>query len=429
MIELFCDSQDESALKKFRYVIFTLLNVCGIDKDNEISIFYGNRPNALYDISVINEPGASASNVPESHVVISEDIIAKSFELLVCGEEYGSQRDDKNRFLGKFSNRDSLLKPVVNYYGLVLRKAIEQAAAYKGITVENSERPFTVVLSHDVDNVTDKIPYIVLHRINKGFRLIKKRQLKKGLKQLLFTMKSIFSFYNCYWDFKEVTAMEEHYGCRSTFFFINGKGGRFGARYKLKYVGDIIRYLEENSFEVALHTNYYSYDNIARIRHEKEAIKKITKKAVAGCRNHYLRFEVPFTWWNLKEAGLKYDSTLGYTDLPGFRAGVAYPFYPFDPIKNKIIDILEIPMPIMDSAVFEPMEDKEAAWEKIAGILEETRKVGGTIAINFHSEVFYEKDFPGRKEIYERILQYIKENNGRGIPAREILENIESLEF
>ncbi len=52
---------------------------------------------------------------------------------------------------------------------------------------------------------------------------------------------------------------------------------------------------------------------------------------------------------SLDQAGLKYDISIGYCDSLGFRAGISYPYYPFNLEENKPFSVLEIPTVINNS--------------------------------------------------------------------------------
>ena len=39
-----------------------------------------------------------------------------------------------------------------------------------------------------------------------------------------------------------------------------------------------------------------------------------------GSRQHYLRWETPTTWQALEDAGIAYDTTVGFSSIGGFRA-------------------------------------------------------------------------------------------------------------
>jgi len=404
--------------KRYEYIVRTLLDIIGISYENDISIYFGENVSEDYDICIIANPNCQL-NTLNSDNIIEEDIISKAFYLISCQEEYESSKDCKGRFLASYSNND-FRKPLVNYYALRLKLALEQAANKKGITLKKRDRSFTVVLSHDVDNITDKNSYVFLHRSLECVKLFMKGKIKESLQKSLHAVKQLFNDYNPYWCFEEYMQIEESYGFRSSFYFINGDKGRYGARYELDRVQNIIEKLDKLGWEVGLHTNYFSYKNARKIRNEKETIEKILGKEVLGCRNHYLRFEVPKTWRTIKEAGLKYDTTLGYADSIGFRGGIAYPFYPYDLKEEEIIDILEIPMVIMDGSALSSEGDIKQCWGKIQAILDVVREVNGTIAINFHQRVLYNEEFPGWKDIYINILDYIRSYEGRGIDARTL---------
>jgi peptidoglycan/xylan/chitin deacetylase (PgdA/CDA1 family) len=344
-------------------------------------------------------------------------ILQKCFELLTCQEEYCSKRDEINRFLGKYSIRKDIHKPIVNY----MAKTLESKCANKSCTPK-TKKGFLVVLSHDVDNITDKNIYVLLSRLAKCLYYLKKLQLRRFMKQLGFTFKRLFSISNPYNNFDKYMSIEEEFGFRSTFFFMCGQKGRYGARYSINQVKQVMRRLSEQGWEIGLHTNFDSYDNVKKIKQEKKALEIALGEEIIGCRNHYLRFKVPDTWGKIKEAGFKYDSTLGFTDTLGFRAGIAFPFFPYNSLVEGIVRIIEIPLVIMDAAILHE-KCPENAWHEIKTILNETKNVNGVIALNFHQRILYEQEFPGWGDVYIKILQYIKENGGMGVTGKYIFDN------
>ena len=109
-------------------------------------------------------------------------------------------------------------------------------------------------------------------------------------------------------------------------------------------LGDIL----DNGCEVGLHGGPTTYSNPEEMKSKKEHLEKVLHKKVIGYRNHYLRFKVPVTWEYLHEAGFLYDVTFGYADCVGSRNGLCHPFKPFNLKTGKSIEILEIPLGIMD---------------------------------------------------------------------------------
>ena len=86
-------------------------------------------------------------------------------------------------------------------------------------------------------------------------------------------------------------------------------------------------------------------------------------------------------------------------------------------------------MGIMDAAFMYSTEDMDSVWQKMKHVLDETIKVKGTIAINFHMRTLYEEEFTGWADLYNRILKYIKDNGGRGLMGKEYCDEFIATEF
>ena len=96
---------------------------------------------------------------------------------------------------------------------------------------------------------------------------------------------------------------------------------------------------------------------------------------------HWLYFdeEAPA---RLDRAGFSYDSTVGYNETIGFRAGTAQAFKPFQAER-----MLELPLHIMDTALFYPsymnLSSKQAE-KAIDPLIENVARFGGALTINWH---------------------------------------------
>ncbi len=74
---------------------------------------------------------------------------------------------------------------------------------------------------------------------------------------------------------------------------------------------------------------------------------------VHGQRYHYLRLDPHSNFATLDSLGFLYDSTLGFADQPGFRAGIAQPFRPWDLEREQPLRLVEIPLAAMDVTLAE----------------------------------------------------------------------------
>ena len=241
--------------------------------------------------------------------------------------------------------------------------------------------------------------------------------------QLNLLLRKVFSTNNDYWNFEKYVGIEKIFNAKSSFYFITGKKGRYGARYDLKKLKNVIHYLKESGFDIGLHTNFYSYNNCKEIKKENEAVENILGHPIVGSRNHYLRFNVPHSWSQLIKAGIKYDSSLGYPDSVGFRAGTADPFSPYDLEKDEILPIIEIPLVIMDNALFEVLAlTEQEVTERVKRLIDRVAEVNGVVTILWHSEVLCDREFPGWAEVYQTILSYIVLKGGKFLTEKEILK-------
>ena len=178
-----------------------------------------------------------------------------------------------------------------------------------------------------------------------------------------------------------------------------------------------IKNIIDNGWEVGLHGGHEAYNNLDVIKKEKERLGNSSGKEVLGYRNHYLKFEIPTTWKLLKEAGFKYDTTFGYADCVGFRNGMCHPFKPFDLNTNERIDLLEIPLVVMDGTLVNYMRlDWKSSWEITKLLIDTVEKYNGVITILWHNSYMVGEML----KFYEDILRYCHERNAWLTSGEEI---------
>ena len=105
----------------------------------------------------------------------------------------------------------------------------------------------------------------------------------------------------------EYMELEERFGIRSTFFFRT-----------LYEDGDVDDYeddilaLQEGGWEIGLHTDPQSVNDIEKIKQEKEKLESLTKKPIIGNRVHFLNYNLELPK-KLKKLGFLYDSSLRHS--------------------------------------------------------------------------------------------------------------------
>jgi peptidoglycan/xylan/chitin deacetylase (PgdA/CDA1 family) len=158
----------------------------------------------------------------------------------------------------------------------------------------------------------------------------------------------------------------------------------------------------ERGWEVGLHGGYFAYNDPKRIIIQRDRLEKITGKKIKGYRNHFLRFEVPTTWELLQIAGFKYDATFGYSDTIGFRNGMCHPFHPYNRQSETFIQIIEIPLMLMDVSLVKMQIPPSQAWNKIRMLLDSVHRNRGAVSILWHNNRMDGEWL----RLYTKILQY-----------------------
>ena len=100
-----------------------------------------------------------------------------------------------------------------------------------------------------------------------------------------------------------------------------------------------------------------------------------------GIRMHWLYFS-PESPRKLEDAGFAYDSTWGYNDAIGYRAGTAQAFQ-----LTGTRQFLELPLTVMDTALFylDRMGlDRRQAMKRCREIVQQLRRFGGAFVVNWH---------------------------------------------
>ncbi len=330
----------------------------------------------------------------------------KMWDIFTKKEEYNPLFSDRyERFPYYLSQHRNVMEPLVSRY-----------------LIENGYEPeypdgkkFAVCLTHDIDVLRTSIKNCA----SKSLTSALKGDFKNAMQYSFHILKKK---QHPYWNFKEIMELEGRFGAKSSFYFLALKPDERDYNYSLEEVADEIRYISEKGWEVGLHGGHESYNNLEDLIQKKKMLETILGKEVVGYRNHYLRFKTPDTWELLSKAGFKYDTTYGYTDCAGFRNGMCHPFKPFNLNTGKEIEIVEIPLVVMDCTLLRDYMrlDFKKAWELTKQLIDRVEQCRGVITILWHNTYMQEENL----ELYEKILKYCQEKDAWVTSGQEIFNNI-----
>ena len=133
------------------------------------------------------------------------------------------------------------------------------------------------------------------------------------------------------WRFNRIAELEAERGARSTYFVLAGHGHKedgFAPEVYDRLRPRLVETLLDTGAEVGLHGSYTSAEDPLRLEREAKALQELAGE-LAGQRYHFLRVDPFANLAPLAGLGFRYDSSLGFADAPGFRAGIAHPFRPW----------------------------------------------------------------------------------------------------
>ncbi|HPT31911.1 MAG TPA: hypothetical protein PLW67_08725, partial [Prolixibacteraceae bacterium] len=119
-----------------------------------------------------------------------------------------------------------------------------------------------------------------------------------------------------------------------------------------------------------------------------------------------LMLKMPDTYLHLTEAGITEDYSMGYPDLPGFRAGICTPFYFYDLTCEKVTPLKIFPFQVMEATFLQYLNlHPSGALEKIKTIMEEVKKTGGVFSAIWHNESLGNNGKMDRwKNVFEEMI-------------------------
>ncbi|HET8751127.1 MAG TPA: polysaccharide deacetylase family protein [Gaiellaceae bacterium] len=345
------------------------------------------------------------------------DAVAEAFFHLARIEEIGAPRDRHGRFFASSSCLDPLDPPLER-----LRRELGVPSPRYG-----SAR-FVVALTHDVDVPWrwTRIGMLGAAARVKGHALAGRAgpalHEARGLARVpLHRLRGS----DPNWRFAEIVAEEREHEASSTFFVMAGHGHRADGAAPEAYERlrpRLVETLVEAGAEVGLHGSYLAAEDLDRLATERALLAQLDGPII-GHRYHYLRIDPHRNLVPLQRIGFHYDTSLGFPDAVGFRAGIAHPFRPWDLENDRPADLVEVPLAVMDATLAEERYEglsAAAAKPRILALLDRAAENGGGFSILWHPERFDPAGARGWDRLYFDVVDAVRERGGVCMSARDL---------
>ncbi len=356
----------------------------------------------------------------EDFCVIRKDIIASGFYFLSCWHEYVASRQGQGT--GRVDFRESLQYrwdftelPVVDVYCRILYRTLKLLMPEFVRDIHWSEKKaFSMSLSHDVDYWH----YWTQEQIRKSYQYNLTTFYKRPLVafyKMLGHLQHIGFLNNPWRKIRKILTKEDGLQVQSTWFLMASTDypdQRQNYISNVKYSEQILDLLSQR--DIGLHGSPEAAFDLAVLKKELQALQYMGFSP-AGFRTHYLHFDYQKSFSVLEQAGVKYDSTLGYWEHIGYRAGISFPFYPYNIEENRTFRVLEIPLIVMDTTMYSRKAmnlNPLSAYGRLRGLMKRAANYQSHISLLWHNTTYDFIEYPFWGLLYWRMIRKAKKQNG-----------------
>ncbi len=329
------------------------------------------------------------------------DPFAAAFYLVSRYEEYLPYvKDEFDRFNAKISiayQKGFLHKPVVNLWACELQALLK--THYPNLRISRKQYSFIPTIDIDASWLFKGKGFLrSAGGYFKSFSRFDLKEINKRTSVLLRLTSDPLDTYD------EQLEMLRRYKLRAIYFILFADYGLNDKNIPVNnpYFQVLIKSIADFS-DIGIHSSFASSYNGDKLRIELERLSAVLNKDIVKNRQHYLRLNFPFNYRQLIDLDIIEDYSMGYNSFLGFRAGITDPF-PFFDLDLDAVTRLKIYPFAFSINKFHRINSHDKL-QRIGDIIEEVRKVNGTLVGLWDNEALSDFKDKGWKDKFEAILK------------------------
>lgn len=372
-----------------------LLFETGIQKQ-EIECFEYNNHIAFFKVD------DKLSNLPY-------DPFALTFYMLSRYEEYHpTEKDEHGRFKAKDSlafKNNFLEEPIVDQAIVDIKQLLQKHFP----ELKFKEKAATTEVSYDVDAPFAYRGKGFFTNFFGSFKMLATGHFQQGMQRLVYCLAGGKDPFDQFFD---ILLLLDEANLSAHFFLLLEHEGEHNPSIKFNhYAYDILVDRLSRYQETGIHPSYNCTDQ--KLKKELSRYKTLLGETATKARSHFIQLSFPETYQMYLENGITDDYSMGFPELPGFRAGIARSF-PFYDLKNEIETKLTIhPFIVMD-ATFEyylTLLSEDAIELNVKKLWGKVKQYNGQFNMIFHNDIvsnhLSQKDW---KYLHEKIIWDLRQD-------------------
>ena len=353
--------------------------------------------------------------VIDKYSALPFDLFSASSYLVSRFEEYlPNISDNHNRYLASGSDayqQGYLHKPMVNHWSFLLRDVL-----LKKFPALKFRMPvYRFIPSIDIDAA-----YAYKNKgLTRALGGMVKAFQNRDLDDVKLRIKVLFNLEHDPFDtFELQMKLQQQYKYRPIYFVLLADYGINDKNipHTNRYFRQLIRYLADYA-DIGIHPSYASSNEPSLMVMETARLAKILKREVDFSRQHFLKLSLPETYRNLINNDITHDYTMGYAEVPGFRASICTEFPFFDLDQDLQTNLIIHPFAVMDGTLHDYMKvSPQKAIITIKELIDEVKKVGGTFIPLWHNSTLNDSgEWKGWLRVYTEMVE-----EGMKMPAESV---------